>query len=215
MKNIIFFSIFSLFSCNNKSNNIDEKLSLKKTIEEQGKQIPESNKNNLDSSPNNKAQIDYLDIVKKYLKKTWNENDKVGKIYEKEGDLFIEGKEGGNLSIYSFSNAKILEGDLNNDDKDEHIVIVTESGGNVEWSDNFIIYNKAMGEFDVKQIMDKVINPPKNNDGCYFEIENIKKGFLFGTLRICTKRGQTKYDDIWEEIKTKCRIIDNKLELVN
>lgn len=39
MKNIIFFSLFSLFSCNNKSNNIDEKLSLKKTIEEQGKKL--------------------------------------------------------------------------------------------------------------------------------------------------------------------------------
>ncbi len=132
MKNIIFFAVFSLLSCNSKPNNIDEKLSLKDTIEEQEKQAHKINKNNLGSSQGNNREINYFDIVKKDLKKTWMVNEGVGKIYEKKGDLLIEGREGGYLSTYSFSNAKILMGDLNKDGKDEHIVIVKERGGNVE-----------------------------------------------------------------------------------
>lgn len=165
------------------------------------------------------AQTNYVDIVKKDLKKTWKANKEAGKIHEEKGDLFISGKEGGYLIVYRFSRAKILKGDLNKDGKDEHIVIVGEegggAGGNVSSNENYIIYNEPSATYEVKQIMDNVINPPQNDDGCYFEIENIKNGFLYGTLYVCSKRGESKYDDIWKEIKTKCQLKNNKLELVN
>ncbi len=163
------------------------------------------------------AQVDYINIVKNDLKKSWKTNKEVAKIYENKGNLFVVSKNRGILSKYIFSNAKILKGDLNGDGIEDHVVIVVEEGGggggNVEWNNSYVIYNKN-SEYIVKQIEGDIINPPKNDGGCYFNIENIKNGFLHGKLSICKKRGVTKYDDVWEEIDANCKIVDNRLQIV-
>jgi hypothetical protein len=164
---------------------------------------------------NNNTEIDYADIVKEHLRRTLNAQkisyDEVEKIYEEDESGYLKFEDG---SVYSFKNVKVLNGDTNKDGKDEHIVILEEFGGNTGWTAHFIIYNKGGGKFEIKKNTGNVINPPENDDGCYFEIEEIKNNFLYGTLRVCKKRGQTKYDDIWEETKAKCIIKENKLKLV-
>lgn len=176
---------------------------------------PKKNPENLSLATNNKTEIDYANIVKEHLRNTLKikkiSYDEVKKIYEEDEYGYLRFEDG---SVYSFKNVKVLNGDTNKDGIDEHIVIVEEFGGNIAWTAYFIIYNKGGGKFEIIENTGPVINPPENDDGCYFEIEEIKNNFLYGTLRVCKKRGQTKYDDIWKETKAKCIIIENKLKLV-
>ncbi len=165
------------------------------------------------------AQIDYLNIVKNDLKKKWKNNKEVGKIYESKKDLYIVSKEGYNLIVYKFSYSKVLNGNLMVNGKNSNIVIVDEegggAGGNVGSNLCFLISTKSTGIYNVTQI-GEISNPPKNDDGCLFYAEFIKDGYLCGKLNVCTKRGESKYDDIWLESIAKCRINNNnKFELVN
>lgn len=165
------------------------------------------------------AQINYIDIVKKDLIKKWKTNKEVGNIVDKKKDLYINSKEGNYcLIVYRFSSAKKISGDLNKDGKNEHLIIVDEEGGggggNTGSTRFFVVYDKKVGVFEVKEI-GEIINPPKNDDGFYFDIEEVKNGFLYGTLNICIRRGENKYDDEWKEIKAKCILINDKLQLVD
>ena len=164
------------------------------------------------------SQTNYIEVVKKDLIKKWKTKNEVGKIIDQKKDLYIYEKEGiSSLIVYRFSFAKKLVGDLNKDGKSEHLIIVEEegggAGGNVGSTLNYVVYDKGKNIFIIKQL-NEIVNPPKNDDGFYFDIEEIKDGFLFGTLNVCIRRGQTKYDDEWKEIKAKCRLIDDKLQLV-
>lgn len=165
------------------------------------------------------SQTNYVDVVKKDLKEKWTIKKGVGKITELKKDLYVSSKNGNyNLSVYRFSNARSLVGDLDKDGKDEHVIIVSEegggAGGNVESNLAYFVYDKPAGVFKVIEI-GKIANPPKNDDGCYFDIEEIRDGILYGTLNVCTKRGENKYDDVWKNVKAKCEIVNNKLQLVN
>lgn len=165
------------------------------------------------------SQTNYIDVVKKDLKEKWKVKKEVGKIINLKKDLYINSKDGNySLIVYRFSEAKILVGDLNKDGKDEHLIIVQEEGGggggNVGSTLAYVVYDGATNVFKVKEI-GEITNPPKNDDGCYFDIEEIRNGFLYGTLNICTKRGVSKYDDVWRDIKAKCKIVNNKLQLMD
>lgn len=165
------------------------------------------------------SQVNYVDVVRKNEKKSWTLKKGIGKITELKKDLYVGSKRGGYLIVYRFSSARILAGDLNNDGKKEHVVIVQEEGGggggNVENSNSYIVYDKTPGVFIVKKIKSEIINPPKNDDGYSFYFEDIKDGFFTGVLNVCKKRGQSKYDDEWEETQEKFKLVGDKLELVN
>jgi hypothetical protein len=165
------------------------------------------------------SQTNYVDVVKKDLKKKWTLKKGVGKITELKKDLYVSSKNGNyNLIVYRFSVVIKLVGDLDNDGKNEHLIIVPEEGGgeggNVGSNLAYVVYDKPAGVFIVKEI-GGIVNPPKNEDGCYFDIEEIRDGFLYGTLNVCTKRGESKYDEIWENVKAKCKIVNNKLQLMD
>jgi hypothetical protein len=165
------------------------------------------------------SQTNYVDVVKKDLKKKWTLKKEAGKITELKKDLYVSSKNGKyNLIVYKFSTARNLVGDLNKDGKNEHVIIVSEEGGgeggNVGITLAYVVYDGATNIFKVKEI-GEIANPPKNDDGCYFDIEEIRDGFLYGTLNICTKRGESKYDDVWQDSKVKCKLDNNKLQLVD
>lgn len=164
------------------------------------------------------SQTNYINIVKNDVLREWKLNKDFGKILEQKGNLTIYSKEEGyGLITYYFSSARIVKGDVNNDGKIENIVIVDEegggAGGNVGSTEYFIVYNLPKGLIKIVNLSG-LINPPTNDDGCYFTIEYIKGGFLYGTLNVCTKRGETRYDDVWQEIKTKCKVEKDKLRIV-
>ena len=169
------------------------------------------------------AQINYLNIVKSDLKKKY----KGSKIYEFKKDLVIEdltinSEEADNKSFYKFSSAVVLKGNLMVKGKKSKIVLVDEESGGGPPSNIykgrrmlFAISIISTGIYNVTEINVDLSNPPKNDDGCFFYAMFIKDGFLFGQLNVCKKRGMTRYDDIWVDYKAKCRIKNNRFELVN
>jgi hypothetical protein len=159
------------------------------------------------------AENGALKILKEYLEKNSKNDNEIKKVYtDEEGDLNTEDIDGHFLSVYGLSDAEIFSGDLNNDGKSEIIIVITNigggAGGNVEIIENYLITNNET----VSGIDEELINAPKNEFGYNIYLTGIENGYVNIDF-IYRNENDGLYSQGKEE-KLKCKLINNKLKVV-
>lgn len=168
-----------------------------------------TSKSHLNQSKNEKY---YLEILKKYLEKI-NKNDEVKVYINENGDLRIEDFEGNFLSIYGLSHAEIFSGDINNDDKSESLIQISNSGGggggNIVLSEIYLINNEEV----VSEIDQELINPPKNEFGYSINLIGIENDYVI--IDFIFRNENDNFYAMGKVDKIKCQLINNKFRVVN
>lgn len=176
---------------------------------------------------NNKIEDDkfYVSLLKEHLIEKWektknepnkNDTDEVGNIYVENGELHIDTKDEWSLSVYDLNYAKVYKDDLNKDNIPEIIINVTNegggAGGNVGIDENYVLRKSNLNKYEVKEILWELKNPPKNENGFKYWINEVKNGFVYINLHFY-KLDDVKYPQ-GKEVTFECKLIDNQLEII-
>ena len=167
-------------------------------------------------------KLDYDVLLKNHIINVWTEPNLVtegGYIIENTAnELSLYSVDSSFLQTYSFPLEDIIQGDLDNDNKDEVILIVFQqgggAGGNIVGYESYIIYSNNQNITELHLWGDNIINAPNNND-MYFSCSRIEKNLLYGTLNICTYRGDNKYDEVWESVDAKGNLSNGKITIID
>jgi hypothetical protein len=161
--------------------------------------------------------LKYIDLLKEHIKKEWRKIDnpsgdstKVGSMKEEDGGLMIRDLDGNWLSHYY--EPEVFKGDIDNNGISEIIIVILNSGGgaggNIEIPENYLIVDNV-----VTQIGGELINPPKNEFGYSYYLKGIEEGRII--IDFVFKNENDGFYAQGESIKLKCRLTENKLEVVN
>ena len=167
-------------------------------------------------------ELDYETLLKNHIINVWIEPSSVteeGYIIENTlNELSLYDVDSHFLQTYDFPIDRIIRGDLDNDNKDEVILIIFQqgggAGGNIGGYEYYIIYSNDESIVELNLWGDKIINPP-NNNYMYFSCNKIENNLLYGSLNICTYDGGNKYDDVWESIGAKGKLINGKITIID
>lgn len=176
------------------------------------------------NSPNHEKDQYYITLLEEHLINEWeilkgkpkDLDDRVAKIYFEDGNLHID-SEHSFLSVYHLNDATVLKGDLNNDNVPEVIVNVENSGGgdggNISISENYILTKQDSENYKVKYLESILLNPPKNEYGFLYKIEDIKDGFIIIKLTFFRENDYHLFPE-GKELKLKCQLIGAQLKII-
>ena len=170
-------------------------------------------KTNIDTIEN----LKYIDLLKEHLKEEWKKIDnpsgdstKVGSMKEEDGGLMIRDLDGNWLSHYY--GPEVFKGDIDNNGISEIIIVILNSGGggggNIEIPENYLIVDNV-----VTQIGGELINPPKNEFGYSYYLKGMEERYII--IDFVFRNENDGFYAQGESIKLKCRLTENKLEVVN
>jgi hypothetical protein len=169
----------------------------------------------------------YINIVKNYISSEWEKSinnpiedqEKVTNVRSVDGQLIID-SENFPLSVYDFKYSNVLHGDLNNDEIPETIITNVENqgggaGGNVVLNENYIIKKNKNDIYDISEIQWELIDPPKNEFGYDYWIDEIKNGYIIIKIAFY-KEDELNYPQSpqGEQIKLNCKLIFNQLKVI-
>lgn len=175
-------------------------------------------------SVNHESDDYYVAQLEDHLIKKWeilkekpiDLEDRVTKIYLEDGNLRID-SENSFLSVYNLSEATVLKGDLNNDNTPEVIVNVDNSGGgaggNLSINENYILTKEDSDNYKIQQLDWTLLNPPKNEYGYQYVIEDINDGLVNIKLKFFRENDYHLFPE-GKELKLKCRLIGTQLKII-
>lgn len=206
---IIGFGILGNVFLSDKIENIFQENEEEEEEEEEG--IKE---NNSEAVYRTDADKKSLEILKKYLERSYSDSDEIIKVYTDEnGDLITQDVDGNILSVYELSNAEIFSGDLNSNGNSETIIVITNigggGGGNVELTENYLIENNKV----ISEINKELINAPKNKFGYNIYLKGIENGFV--NINFIHRNENDGFYSQGKEENLKCRLVGNKLKVEN
>ena len=169
--------------------------------------------NSISKKDSLKPRTYYLGLLKDYLINSAKTNSEIDSIVTNEdGSLQFNNRGGFFLSIYNFNYADIITGDINNDNKSDVIISITNEGGggggNVSVLENYSIIDNEVS------YIEEIQNLPNNEFGYLNSILKIENN------NIVVKITFYKEDDLrccpnWEEKTVFCKLKDYKLVVVN
>ena len=167
-------------------------------------------------------ELGYETLLKNHIINVWIEPSLVteeGCIIENTvNELSLYDADSNFLQTYAFPVERIIKGDLDNDNKDEVILIIFQqgggAGGNIGGYEYYIIYSNDESIVELYLRGDNIINPP-NNNYMYFSCNKIENNLMYGSLNICTYDGGNKYDDVWESITAKGKLMNGKIMIID